>query len=63
MDFAGADTLSPPTLPDAAPPIAAVVTAESEEGDTGPLYAPVVDKANGLTYIDICLKAGKGGRR
>jgi hypothetical protein len=35
----------------------------AEEGDTGPLYAPVVDVANNLTYIDICITEGnsRGG--
>jgi hypothetical protein len=35
--------------------------AVTEEGDTGPLFTPVIDATNNLTYIDICLSAGKGG--
>jgi hypothetical protein len=33
----------------------------TEEGDTGPLYVPVVDTTNNLTYIDICITSTKGG--
>ncbi len=60
-----------PTVPPATtePPVP-MVTAEAEEGDTGPLYAPVVDVDNNLTYIDICIingssrgGGGGGGRR
>lgn len=32
----------------------------AEEGDTGPLYRPKVDKANNLTFIDICITKQKG---
>ena len=42
---------------------AAMAAAELEEGDTGPLYAPVIDVANNLTYIDICIRAAVGGGR
>lgn len=29
--------------------------------DTGPLYAPKIDTANNLTYIDICIVEGRSG--
>ncbi len=48
----------PPTLPLPGPLMAA---AESEEGDTGALYRPVVDTLHHLTYIDICVTSGSGG--
>jgi hypothetical protein len=53
---------APPTS-DLVPLPAASITVEAEEGDTGPLYAPVVDVENNLTYIDICINEGnsKGG--
>jgi len=60
VNFLEGVVLAPPPLPDAAPPPPAVTT-ESEEGDTGFLYTPVVDPASDLTYIDICLKPGRGG--
>jgi hypothetical protein len=44
--------LAPPLLPGAVAPPPAT---------EGPLYAPVVDVANNITYIDICIKAAKGG--
>jgi hypothetical protein len=60
--------LEPPTLPTAAPAALAALAAaaaedegEDGEGDTGPLYRPVIDEANNLTYIDICITAAKGG--
>jgi hypothetical protein len=57
--------LMPPTLPTPEPltatSLAAVMAAATEEGDTGPLYVPVVDSVNHLTYIDICIKSGGGG--
>lgn len=57
--------LMPPTLPTPEPltatSLAAVMAAATEEGDTGPLYVPVVDSLNHLTYIDICIKSGGGG--
>jgi hypothetical protein len=57
--------LEPPTLPAAALTALAAAAAEDEgddsEGDTGPLYRPVIDEANNLTYIDICITAAKGG--
>lgn len=54
--------LVPPTLPAAAPAaLPAVAAAAEEEGDTGPLYRPVIDTVNNLTYIDICITAAKGG--
>jgi hypothetical protein len=40
---------------------AAMAAAEEEGGDTGPLYAPVIDVAHNLTYIDICIVDGGGG--
>lgn len=49
--------LFPPTLPGAAP---AALAAESE---TGALYAPVIDTARNLTFIDICIVASGGGGR
>ncbi|MDT8069136.1 MAG: hypothetical protein ROO76_13305 [Terriglobia bacterium] len=62
------DTLAPPvdltTTPVEDPgDIAALVDAKAEEGgDTGlPLYVPIVDKDNNLTYLDVCIKAGNAG--
>jgi hypothetical protein len=46
-----------------------LAAAAEEEGESGPLYQPVVDLANQLTYIDICISegtrggGGKGGRQ
>lgn len=57
VDFTLANTLAPPVL--TVPPIPPALEAEEEE--SGALYTPVVDKVNQLTYIDICLKGGKGG--
>ena len=42
------------------------VITPAAEGDTGPLYVPVIDTANNLTYLDICIAesttgAGGGG--
>ena len=60
--------LEPPTLPTLpTPALAALAAAAAEddgedgEGDTGPLYQPVIDETNNLTYIDICITAAKGG--
>jgi hypothetical protein len=44
-----------------------VLAAAADEGDdggeseSGPLYQPVVDVRNQLTYIDICISEGKRG--
>jgi hypothetical protein len=56
--------LVPPILPGSAPaelPIVAAAEGEEEEGDTGPLYRPVIDPVNNLTYIDICIVEGQSG--
>lgn len=54
-------TTPPPVVPST--PLIFTILA----GDTGPLYAPVIDVANNLTYIDICVSdtagGGKGGGR
>lgn len=47
-----------------APPTSELIPAplaSLEEGETGPLYVPVVDTTNNLTYIDICITSTKGG--
>jgi len=62
VEFTSGTSLVPPTLPDAIPAgttIAAVPAAE--ESDTGPLYLPVIDSVNNLTYIDICITESNGG--
>jgi hypothetical protein len=54
----------PPVLPSpfvATSLDAVLAAAATEEGDTGPLYKPVIDKLNNLTYIDICVTGGSGG--
>ncbi len=54
------NTLAPP------PNISVGLVPSGTEGlieptaDTGMLYVPIVDKANQLTYIDICVTEGKG---
>lgn len=58
VNLATVTELGAPVVPGAAPPATAAV---EEAGDAGPLYAPVVDATNNLTYIDICIKPGKGG--
>jgi hypothetical protein len=55
------DSLKPPPALPVGPAPVTLLAAEEEEGDTGLLYAPVVDTTNNLTYIDICLKPGRGG--
>ncbi|MGE5232535.1 MAG: hypothetical protein ACM3OB_00330 [Acidobacteriota bacterium] len=62
------DAANPVVTPLAPPPgVAAYPTVLSptltalEEGDTGPLYAPVIDYADNLTYIDICITGKTGG--
>jgi hypothetical protein len=56
--FDDADVPKAPPTTDLVPqPLAAA----EEEGDTGPLYVPVVDTTNNLTYIDICITSTKGG--
>ena len=57
--------LEPPSLPLPSPfvatSLAAARAAAEEESDTGPLYKPVIDTVNHLTYIDICVTSGSGG--
>jgi hypothetical protein len=70
MQFGDPATIGPPVTPSSAPATLAAtsaVTAE-EEGDTGPLYQPVVvpyeygnPNALNLTYIDICISSKTGG--
>jgi hypothetical protein len=61
------DVLSIPTTPPpGAAPYLPVQQATRTRGvsilaDTGPLYMPVVDTANNLTYIDICIVEGRSG--
>lgn len=57
-------TAAPTPTPSAGYPAPAVSVTE----ETGPQYTPVVDFANNLTYLDICITAqsgggGKGGNR
>jgi uncharacterized membrane protein YgcG len=66
MRFGNPNTIGPPVTPSSEPATLAV-TAE-EEGDTGPLYQPVVvpyeegnPNALNLTYIDICISSKTGG--
>jgi hypothetical protein len=60
--FTDTTQLVPPVLPDAYLPDPPAARAGAlAEADTGPLFTPVIDVANNLTYIDICLSAGKGG--
>jgi hypothetical protein len=63
----GGTQLVPPVLPAATlrpqpqPQQSAASTDIVPMADTGPLFTPVIDVPNNLTYIDICLTAGKGG--
>lgn len=56
-------TLTAPPAAPAAVPLDLEVAAAAEEGDTGPLYVPVADAVNNLTYIDVYIQAAKGGGR
>jgi hypothetical protein len=55
------DQLSPvlALAPPPSVPSSPLVVVAAETGDS--LYAPVIDYANNLTYIDICIKAKTGG--
>ena len=63
FDNPGIPTAPPvPPSPFVATSLAAVLAAAAtEEGDTGPLYKPVIDTLHNLTYIDICVTGGTGG--
>ena len=59
-----ATAIAPPVLPDSAPmtpPNPGLTTRIAIAADTGPLYTPVVDFVNHITYIDICLAEARGG--
>lgn len=55
---AGSNTLAPPEATLTPGPMA---LPAAEEEESGPLYVPVVDQANNLTYLDICITGTKGG--
>lgn len=58
------DTVTtPPVLPDSAPmtPNFSLISRIMITADEGPLYAPVVDAVNHITYIDLCLAEARGG--
>jgi hypothetical protein len=64
------DDTIPNVAPPAVPPVldvqqgsALVMSTESEDDEEGDdrLFAPIVDKDNNLTYIDICIVAKEGG--
>jgi len=59
--FSNSTITAAPPIPAAGPlpSIAAVIAAE--EGDTGPLYKPVVKSTPNLTYLDICIAEQTGG--
>lgn len=52
-------TAAPIPTPSAGYPALPVSVAE----ESGPLYTPIVDFANSLTYLDICITAQTGGGR
>lgn len=60
--FSAATVITPPVLPDSAPLPTSVnmVSFITPTADEGPLYVPVVDPVNHITYIDICLAGGRG---
>jgi hypothetical protein len=55
------DNADVPKAPPATDLVPQPLAAAAEEGETGPLYVPVVDTTNNLTYIDICITSTKGG--
>lgn len=56
------NTLAPPgALLTPAPLAPLAAEAEAEEEGEGTLYVPIVDQANNLTYIDVCITSVKGG--
>jgi hypothetical protein len=60
--FTGATMIEPPVVGDGTPtPLPAVTIGIESEEEEGPLYRPVVDAANNLTYIDICIVSRRGG--
>jgi hypothetical protein len=72
VQFVSPVTVTAPPAPEpSAQPVdlTTLAAAAEEEGESGPLYQPVVDLANQLTYIDICISegtrggGGKGGRQ
>jgi hypothetical protein len=50
--------LAPPTIPVVPAPLSLAIAPAA--GDTGPLYKPVVDTQNNVTYLDICIAEGTG---
>ncbi len=67
MLFDATTVTSAPVVPEAVPTDLLLLAEEEseEETDEGTLYTPVIDTANNLTYIDICIvkKAQGGGKR
>jgi hypothetical protein len=75
VNFDDGVAVTAPTAPEATPEPVVLAAAADEGGDdggtteSGPLYQPVVDTTNQLTYIDICVSegtrggGGKGGRQ
>jgi hypothetical protein len=72
VQFVSPVTVTAPPAPEYVPepvPLTTVAVAAEEEGESGPLYQPVVDTTNHLTFIDICISegtrggGGKGGRQ
>jgi len=75
VQFVDGVVLTAPPAPEATPEPVVLAAAADEGGDdggeteSGPLYQPVVDTTNQLTYIDICVSegtrggGGKGGRQ
>lgn len=64
IQFTATTAIAPPVLPDSAPmtpPNPGLTTRIAIAADTGPLYTPVVDFVNHITYIDICLAEARGG--
>jgi hypothetical protein len=60
--FTPTTVTTPPVLPDSAPmtPNISLISRITITADEGPLYTPVVDPVNHITYIDICLAEGRG---
>jgi hypothetical protein len=55
------NTLAPPVSPLTPSPVPAATSQIVPAADTGMVFVPQVDKANNLTYIDICITEGNAG--
>ena len=58
VQFSPVAVTTPPPVPAPVPP-----TILAEEEGEAPLYVPVVDSANDITYIDICILSKKAGKK